>query len=317
MAFGVCPPLTRGQGYSRDHGGREVGMSPSWWQVVCAPADCDNLVTSQEPPLWSSVRSLPLALQTSSHLRVFYTKRGRDLACAHHTCLLRLSAAPQRFRTKGPLNSSCKWLSPRFAFRGAEEEWGKSLETKSLPCELTGYFSHKCLWCTECSRSPHTVGLPVEGAFQLSSKFKSAWILRPLWICCSSNSIEWFKGFSILWLFFVTYVDIQYVYKAEFQPPLFLRPPHFGHSSLTFFLSMFQKGQRHHCSNSKQLRSHRTYTVDKSRKDQVIPGEKVHCMSHHGNTVFAERNRMCSAHGCPWCASYCMRLLWLAWLSLY
>lgn len=98
------------------------------------------------------------------HLRSFCTKGGQELACAHQTDVswdsqLSLSTSkPER-----PLDSSCEWLSPGFSFWGAEQEWGKSLKIKPLPCELIIYFSHKCLWCTECYQNLHAVGFPVGG----------------------------------------------------------------------------------------------------------------------------------------------------------
>lgn len=198
-------------------------------QEVGVPADCDNLVTSQEPHLriyslvfatcrvwtlhskllqscfrrkliWDSHHPSISVLFSSSvsrtlqHLRSFCTKSGQALACTHQTGVsgdsqLSLSTS----KPEGPFNSSCESLTPGCSFWGAEQEWGKSLKIKLVPCEIIIYSSHKCLWCTECYRNLHSVGFLVEGGIQLLNKFKSGWILRPLWICwCSSNSVEWF-----------------------------------------------------------------------------------------------------------------------------
>lgn len=101
---------------------------------------------------------------TLQHLRSFCTKGGQELACAHQTDVawdsqLSLSAS----KPEGPHDSSCEWLSPGFSFWGAEQEWGKSLKIKPLPCELIIYFSHKCLWCTECYKNLHAAGFLVGG----------------------------------------------------------------------------------------------------------------------------------------------------------
>lgn len=155
---------------SGDSAGREV----------CAPADSDNLVTKESgtspvdlQPGLCHLSSMNLALQilesrfrrqliwdshhppsqssspvprTLQHLLSFCTKSGQELVCAHQTDVswdsqLSLSAS----KPKGPLNSSCEWLTPGFSFGGAEQEWGKSLKVKLLPCKIIIYSSHKCL----------------------------------------------------------------------------------------------------------------------------------------------------------------------------